>query len=170
MAFLGPLATTSTYGLVQIGSNMSVVNGVISATGSGTSIVGTWAPTMTAANGAATLTISDAHYVKNGQLVTCTFDMTFLTDTLNGTITLGGLPFASITSTNSGYVGSVIFSGYFSMKNTVNFIGGSVVSNSTTATLWQDTGNSSVTVNNLDGTVIQPVTRLMGTIQYISAA
>ena len=170
MAFLGPVATTSTYGLVQVGSNISVVNGVISATGSGTSVVGTWTPTITATTGAATLTINDAHYVKNGQLVTGTFDITILTGTLIGNITLGGLPFVSITSTNSGYVGSVVFSGYFAMKTTVNFVGGGVVGNSTTATLWQDTGNSSVTVANLDGAILQITTRLTGTVQYISAA
>ena len=170
MAFLGPLATTSTYGLVQIGNNMSVVNGVISSTGSGSSTVGTWSPSMSGSGGTAVLTVNDAHYVKNGQLVTCMFDISFSTDTLSGNITLGGLPVTSITSGNPGYVGSVVFSAYFAMKNTVNFIGGNVVSNSTTATLWQDTGNSSVTVSNLDGSIIQPSTRLTGTVQYISAA
>jgi hypothetical protein len=47
MSYLTPFATTSEYGVVQIGSGISVANGVISTTNSSSStnvIVGTWTP------------------------------------------------------------------------------------------------------------------------------
>lgn len=173
MAFLGPSATTTGYGLVQIGNNLSISNGVISSNsnsnsaGNGSNLLGTWTPTITAPSGSATLTINDAHYVKSGQLVTCLFDIAVLSESLNGSISMEGLPFTSITS--SGYVGSLFFSAYFNLQDTVNFIGGTVLSNSSTISLWQDSGNPSMTVTAMVKNTLQSTSRLVGTIQYISS-
>jgi hypothetical protein len=183
MSFLyGPASTTS-LGLVQIGQNITVSNvgvisvttGVTGATGAtgpaGASItLNSWSPTITGSGGTLTLTVNDAHYVKTGQLITCTFDITVLSNSITGNLTLGGLPIISFAaSSSSTYVGDVYLSAYFALRSSVNFLGGTVLSNSTAAALWQDSGSSSSTVSALTGSVLQPTSRLTGTIQYISA-
>lgn len=169
MSFLSMPATTTSLGLVQVGANISVdSNGVIStSSGGGGGTIGTWIPTITGSGGTVALTISQSHYSKNGQMVLCTFD--FLVSAINtsSNLTLSGLPFTSISG--SGYVGSVLFSAYFNLKTPLNFIGGSVLSSSTSALLWQDTGSSSTTVDNMSGGALQSNSRLIGTVQYISA-
>jgi hypothetical protein len=168
MSFLSMPATTTSLGLVQVGTNISVdSNGVISTSSGGGGTVGTWVPTITGSGGSVALTISQSHYSKNGQMVLCTFDFLVSTISASGNLTLSGLPFTSISG--SGYVGSVLFSAYFNLKTPLNFIGGSVLSSSTSASLWKDTGSSSTTVDNMSGGVLQSNSRLIGTVQYITA-
>ena len=165
------IATTTQLGVVKIGTGISVdVDGTISASG-GSSIVGDWTPAiLPSVPGVISLNTKTARYVKTGNLVTCTFDVTVATITGGSnasTLKLSGLPFSSESST--GYVGVVLI-GYFSDMNTnTNYISGSVISTSTQGDLWfQKESNKSLTKLTQDN--VKTNTRLVGTVQYLSAA
>ncbi len=165
------IATTTQLGVVKIGSGISVdVDGTISASG-GSSLVGDWTPAiLPSIPGVISLNTKTARYVKTGNLVTCTFDVTVTTITggnKNSTLKLSGLPFSSESST--GYVGVVLI-GYFSDMNTnTNYISGSVISTSTQGDLWfQKEPVKSLTKLTQDD--VKTNTRLVGTVQYLSAA
>lgn len=72
--------------------------------GTGTSEVlddyeeGNWTPTMTSASGTVTVTASSGQYTKIGNTVFVNFSITYNTDASVGisSITIGGLPFASV--------------------------------------------------------------------------
>ena len=165
------IATTTQLGVVKIGTGISVaVDGTISASG-GSSIVGDWTPAiLPSVPGVISLNTKTARYVKTGNLVTCTFDVTVTTITGGSnasTLKLSGLPFSSESST--GYVGVVLI-GYFSDMNTnTNYISGSVISTSTQGDLWfQKESSKSLTKLTQDN--VKTNTRLVGTVQYLSAA
>jgi hypothetical protein len=165
------IATTTQLGVVKIGSGISVdIDGTISASG-GSSLVGDWTPAiLPSVPGVISLNTKTARYVKTGNLVTCTFDVTVTTITggsSNSTLKLSGLPFSSESST--GYVGVVLI-GYFSDMNTnTNYISGSVISTSTQGDLWfQKEPVKSLT--KLTQGDVKTNTRLVGTVQYLSAA
>jgi len=172
MSYLTPFATTSEYGVVQVGSGISVANGVISTTNSssGTNvIVGTWTPTITS-SAVATITVvaTTANYSKIGQQVTCYFDITVAVESGGsgtGALSLGNLPFTSIVST--GYVGSVIVSYFENAQSKETTITGSVIGNSTRASLWNAHEVFDITCLTQDD--IQITTRLQGTVIYLSA-
>ena len=172
MSYLTPFATTSEYGVVQVGSGISVANGVISTTNSssGTNvIVGTWTPTITS-SAVATITVvaTTANYSKIGQQVTCYFDITVAVESGGsgtGALSLGNLPFTSIVST--GYVGSVIVSYFENAQSKETTITGSVIGNSTRASLWN--AHEVFDITCLTQEDIQVTTRLQGTVIYLSA-
>jgi hypothetical protein len=164
------IATAVQLGVVKIGSGITVaVDGTISASG-GSSIVGNWVPVLTpSVPGVISLNTKTARYVKSGNLVTCTFDIT-VTTIVGGsnasTLKLSGLPFSSENST--GYVGVVLI-GYFEDMNTnTNYISGSVIATSTQGDLWfQKEPKKSLT--QLTQADVKTNTRLVGTVQYLSA-
>lgn len=165
------IASTTQLGVVKIGSGITVaVDGTISSSG-GSTIVGDWTPAiLPSVPGVISLNTKTARYVKTGNLVTCTFDVTVTTITggsNSSTLKLSGLPFSSESST--GYVGVVLI-GYFSDMNTnTNYISGSVISTSTQGDLWfQKESNKSLTKLTQDN--VKTNTRLVGTVQYLSAA
>ena len=172
MSYLTPFATTSDYGVVQIGSGISVANGVISTTNSssGTNIiVGNWSPAITSsATSTITLTTATAIYSKIGQQVTCYFDITVAVESggsPTGALSLSNLPFVSIISI--GYVGSVIISYFDKAGEKESAITGSVIGNSTRASLWN--AHEVYDITSLTQADIQATTRLQGTVMYISA-
>lgn len=164
------IASTTQLGVVKIGSGITVdPSGTISASGS--ALVGDWVPAiLPSVPGVISLNTKTARYVKSGNLVTCTFDVTVTSITGGSnasTLKLSGLPFSSESST--GYVGVVLI-GYFSDMNTdTNYISGSVISTSTQGDLWfQKEANKSLT--KLTQANVKTNTRLVGTVQYLSAA
>lgn len=172
MSYLTPFATTSEYGVVQVGSGISVANGVISTTNSssGTNvIVGNWSPAITSsATATITLTTATAIYSKIGQQVTCYFDITVAVESggsSTGALSLSNLPFVSIISI--GYVGSVIISYFENAQSKETTITGSVIGNSTRASLWNAHEVFDITCLTQDD--IQATTRLQGTVIYLSA-
>lgn len=166
------IATTTSLGVVQVGSGLSItVAGVLSATGgSGPSYAfGTWSPVLVPSpSGTINTTTRNAKYTKIGQLVTCTFDIK-ITGIVGGDedniINLTGLPFTSVTDTAS--VGSVLFSYFKDFDKNVNYLGGTVNSNSTKAALWyqQNPGQSMVSLKQDD---VKTNTILVGTVTYMS--
>ena len=172
MSYLTPFATTSEYGVVQVGSGISVANGVISTanSSSGTNvIVGTWTPTITS-SAVATITVvsTTANYSKIGQQVTCYFDITVAVESggsPTGEVFLSNLPFTSVASL--GYVGSVIVSYFANTAAKETTITGSVIGNSTRASLWNAHEVYDISCFTQDD--IQATTRLQGTVIYLSA-
>ena len=167
------IATTTTLGVVKIGANISVTpDGTISANGGsgGPSYAfGTWTPALVPSpTGSITISTRNAKYTKIGQLVTCTFDIkiTAITGGSDKPIVLTGLPFTSITDTGS--VGSVLISYYKDFDKNVNYLGGTVISASTSATMWyqQNPGQS---LTNLVIDNVKVGTILVGTVTYMSA-
>ena len=166
------IATTTTLGVVKIGANISVTpDGTISANGGsgGPSYAfGTWTPALVPSpTGSITISTRNAKYTKIGQLVTCTFDIriTAITGGSDKPIVLTGLPFTSITDTGS--VGSVLISYYKDFDKNVNYLGGTVISASTSATMWyqQNPGQS---LTNLVIDNVKVGTILVGTVTYMS--
>ena len=167
------IATTTTLGVVKIGANISVTpDGTISANGGGgggpSYAFGTWTPALVPSpTGSITISIRNARYAKVGQLVTCTFDIriTAITGGSDKPIVLTGLPFTSITDTGS--VGSVLISYYKDFDKNVNYLGGTVISASTSATMWyqQNPGQS---LTNLVIDDVKVGTILVGTVTYMS--
>ena len=167
------IATTTTLGVVKIGANISVTpDGTISANGGGggpSYAFGTWTPALVPSpTGSITISTRNAKYTKIGQLVTCTFDIriTAITGGSDKPIVLTGLPFTSITDTGS--VGSVLISYYKDFDKNVNYLGGTVISASTSATMWyqQNPGQS---LTNLVIDNVKVGTILVGTVTYMSA-
>lgn len=131
-------------------------------------IFGTWIPSLTA-GGTIDVAIRSAHYVKVGQLVTCTFDI-IVTNMVGGRkdaeIVLAGLPNTSI---NAGYGAGSIHIGYYkNMSTEVSYISGIVGSNDTRAALWFQQ-HSEKSLKRLTQIDINVETVLAGTITYISS-
>jgi hypothetical protein len=165
------VASTTQLGVVKIGSGITVdPSGTISAAADCCPEVGNWTPALLpSVPGVIFLNTKTARYVKSGNLVTCTFDVavTSITGGSNAsTLKLSGLPYSSESST--GYVGVVLI-GYFSDMNTnTNYISGSVISTSTQGDLWfQKEADKSLT--KLTQANVKTNTRLVGTVQYLSA-
>jgi hypothetical protein len=186
MSYATPTATTTTWGVIQVGANLSITaDGILSAnvgssSGGGNITIGTWTPTLTT-NGAGTIgvTVKNARYSKSGQQVICMFDIQVSSITGGAdhdAVLLGGLPVTSITG--NGYVGGVDIN-YFTNLATVNyFVSGSVKSNGTTAPLWSSPVISDTkTLNSLTSygqaalnqSDLQTSSELSGTITYLSA-
>lgn len=172
MSYLIPVATTTSVGLVQAGTNIAIdANGVISTTsGGGGSTIGTWAPTFVSSlGGTITITVATANYVKTGQSVTCYFDFTETVETgggPTGTMSINGLPFASIAGT--GIVGTAMVNYFENLNVNETFITGTVAG-AATQVLLLATHQVSTSVRLTQGDV-KPTTRLAGTITYQSAS
>jgi hypothetical protein len=179
------IATATTLGVVKIGANISVTpDGTISATGGGgggpSYAFGVWTPALVPSpTGSITISIRNARYAKVGQLVTCTFDIRITAITggsddnrINAImgdsdkpIVLTGLPFTSITDTGS--VGSVLISYYKDFDKNVNYLGGTVIPASTSATMWyQQNPGQSLTLLIIDNVKVGTI--LVGTVTYMS--
>lgn len=166
------IATTNSLGVVQVGSGITITpQGVISASG-GSSTIGIWSPTISVATaGIITVTTATGSYVKIGQQVICYFDITLLTRTggaNSSALTLNGLPFASIIGT--GIVGSLIVTYFENVNTNQTYLTGTVPGSSTSVLLWdQHQQSSSQRLTYADVQAGSSPTRLVGTIQYISA-
>jgi hypothetical protein len=164
------IATTTQLGVVKVGSGIAVaVDGTISASGGGNYEIGTWVPQLVGSvAGTIALTVQNARYIKTGQGVMCTFDITIASITggsNSSTLTLAGLPYTSILDT--GYVGSVYFSYFQNMNKNVDYLGGTVVNNTKNALLWCNTEQSK-SLDRLMQENIKATARLVGTINYIT--
>jgi len=163
------IASTTQLGVVKVGSGITVaVDGTISASG-GNYETGTWVPQLVGSvAGTIVLNRQNARYIKTGQSVMCTFDIT-VTSIIDGNkdsmLTLAGLPYNSITDT--GYVGSVYFSYFQNMNTNIDYLGGTVVSNTKTALLWCNTEQSK-SMDRLVQNNIKSTARLVGTINYVT--
>jgi hypothetical protein len=171
MTYLFPIATTSTTGVVQAGTNISIdAAGVISTVGGSGSTSGTWTPTFVSSlGGTIAITVATANYVKTGQNVTCYFDFTELTETgggVAGTMSINGLPFASIAGT--GIVGTAMVNYFENLNANETFITGTVAGAASQVLLWA-THQVSTSVR-LTQNDVKPTTRLVGTITYQSAS
>jgi len=164
------IATTTQLGVVKVGSGISVaVDGTISASGGGDYEIGTWVPQLIGSvAGTIVLNTQNARYIKTGQGVMCTFDITVTSITggsNTSTLTLAGLPYTSITDT--GYVGSLYVSYFQNMNTNIDYLGGTVVSNTKNALLWCSTEQSK-SLDRLVQNNIKSTARLVGTINYIT--
>jgi hypothetical protein len=144
--------------------------GYTGSSGTGGSTVGTWTPAIIS-SALATITVvaTTASYSKIGQQVTCYFDITVTVESGGsgaGAVSLSGLPFTSLASL--GYVGSVIVSYFNNASAKETTITGSVVGNSTRASLWNAHEVYDITAFTQED--IQVTTRLQGTVIYLSAA
>jgi len=167
------IASATQLGVVKVGSGISVDgSGTISASGADCCPeVGNWTPSiLPSVPGVISLNTKTARYVKSSNLVTCTFDVTITSITggsNSATLKLSGLPFSSESST--GYVGVVLIGYFTDMNINTNYISGSVISTSTQGDLWfQKEPNKSLT--KLTQADVKTNTRLVGTVQYLSAA
>ena len=163
-----PLASNSTFGVVRSGTNINIANGIISSTGGGATVVGTWTPSVSVSTaGTITLLVNTANYSKTGQQITCYFDFTLLTKTGGAnanTLTLNGLPFTSISGT--GAVGSLVVSIFQNLKLSSSYISGTIAGSSTVVPLYcihESKDNLRLTYED-----VQATTRLVGTVTYIS--
>jgi hypothetical protein len=169
MSHRTPTASATDFGIVKIGANINVANGVISTSGGGATI-GTWTPGITSTLGATiTLTTAVANYAKVGQLVTCMFDFVVATETGGGNaglLTLSGLPFVAIAGT--GLVGSLIVTYFTNLQSTNTYITGTIAGGASSALLWDV--HQANAFSRLRQDDIEPTTRLVGTITYLSAS
>ena len=174
MTYLFPIATASSTGIVQAGTNIAIdANGVISTTGGGSSTIGTWVPTMSVATaGTITLITTTANFAKMGQQVICYFDVTVATRVGGANmsvLTLNGLPFASIAGT--GAVGSLVVSVFENLNTDWSYVTGTIDGNSTSARLYAiHNAESNKRLTYADVQVTPLPTRLVGTITYLSAS
>lgn len=166
------IATTSSLGMVQVGSGLTIDPlGVLSTTSSGGNYSsGPWTPGITGpASGTITLTIKNAKFIKTGQLVTCFFDVK-VTNIAGGSsssiLYLTGLPFLSLT--DAGTVGSVYTSYWEYMDVNLVEVSGTVISNDTKAFLWKANSPQS-TLSSLTRDDIRVGSVLTGTAVYFSA-
>jgi len=170
MTYLFPNANGSDLGIVSAGNNITITNGVISATGGSGATIGTWTPTITSSAVAIiTVTTATGNYSKIGQQVICYFDITITVESGGsgtGALSLSSLPFTSIAGT--GYVGSVIVSYFNNTQSKETTITGSVIGNSTRASLWN--AHEVYDISALTQDDIQVTTRLQGAVIYLSAS
>jgi hypothetical protein len=174
MSYLFPIANGTELGIVSAGTNITITDGVVSSTGGGGgSTIGTWTPTVAVATaGTITLTVNTATYAKMGQQVICYFDITVATKaggSNTNTLTLNGLPFASIAGT--GIQGSLTVSVFQNLNINASYITGTVAGSSTSVLLYEihnDADNSRLTYAEVQAGATP--TRFVGTITYISAS
>lgn len=164
------IASSTQLGTVKIGSGITVTpDGTISTTGGGIVELGAWAPVLLPSlPGNIVTSTRNANYTKIGQQVFCTFDLEVigLAGTDSATVKLTGLPYTSIIST--GYTGSVFFSYFRLMDDNVDYMGGTVISSTTTADIWF-TSQQDKSLVKLTQDSLKIGTRLVGIVQYISA-
>jgi hypothetical protein len=164
------IASTTQLGVVKVGSGISVaIDGTISASGGGSYEIGTWVPQLVGSvAGNIVLNTQNARYIKTGQGIMCTFDIT-ITSIIDGNkdsmLTLTGLPYTSITDT--GYVGSLYVSYFQNMNTNIDYLGGTVVNNTKNALLWCNTEQSK-SLDRLVQNNIKSTARLVGTINYVT--
>lgn len=168
----GDIATTSSLGLVQVGSGLAIDPlGVLSASGGGNYSSGPWTPGLAGpAAGTITLTLKNAKFTKVGQLVTCFFDFKVASmgsGTNSSPLYLTGLPFLSIT--DAGTVGSVYTSYWEFMDLNLVEVSGTVVSGDTKALLWKANSPQS-SLSSLIRDDIKVGSVLTGTAVYFSAS
>ena len=175
MTYLFPLANGTEFGVVKSGTNVTIVNGIISATGGGGggTTIGTWTPTIAVATaGTITITTATATYAKIGQQVICYFDFTLATKAGGAnanTLTLNGLPFTSTTGT--GIVGSLVVSIFENLNVNQSYVTGTVAGSSTSVPLFTiHNAASNVRLTYADVQVTPAPSRFVGTITYISAS
>lgn len=174
MSFLFPIANGTELGVVSAGNNITITNGVISATGGGGgSTIGTWTPTIAVATaGTITLTVTSANYAKIGQQVICYFDVTVATRTGGNnanTLTMNGLPFTSISGVP--VAGSLIVTIFANLNVNNSYLTGTVIGSSTSVPLYSihnAADNTRMTYAELQAGATP--TRLVGTITYLSAS
>lgn len=174
MTYKMPLTTTATggFGVMKIGTGLSVTNGVVSTSG-GSSTIGTWVPTITVATaGTITLLSTTANFSKIGQQVTCYFDVNVATrvgGANTSVLTMGGLPFVSIVG--AGTVGSLVVTIFENLNNNWSYITGTIAGNSTSVELYTIHNTASnIRLTYADVQVTPLPTRLVGTISYLSAS
>lgn len=172
MSYKAPLASATDFGIVKVGTGISVAGGVISTSTSGTTI-GNWIPTMSVAtSGTVTLIPDTANYAKIGQQVICYFDVTVATKVGGANanaLTMRGLPFASIAG--AGVVGSLVVSVFFNLNNNWSYISGTVTGASTSVPLYtihNSADNVRLTYADIQAGLTP--TRLIGTITYLSVS
>lgn len=163
-------ATTSSLGVVTVGSGLAITPaGVLSATG-GSSTIGTWTPTISVTiAGTIGLTINYARYSKIGQQVTCYFDFTVASragGNNNNILTMHGLPFTSIAG--SGIVGSTVMSYWFGLNTDQTNITGTVGGSSTSMELWNVHQAKLMSTLTYQDLIVG--SRLAGTISYLSVS
>lgn len=173
MTYLFPVSNGTELGVVSAGTNITIVDGVVSSTGGGGASIGTWTPAISVSTaGTITVTIATANYSKIGQQVICYFDITVATKAGGAnanTLTLTGLPFTSIAGT--GDVGSGVVSFFLNLATNHTFLTGTVAGSSVIVPLWtvhQATDMSRLTY--ADVLAGANPTRLVGTIAYLSAS
>jgi hypothetical protein len=163
------IATTSSLGVVKVGSGLSITpTGILSSTGSAT--IGAWTPSIVVANaGTITITSTTRNYSKVGQQVTCYFDFTVSTKAgganLNA-LSLHGLPFTSIAGT--GFVGNLVMSYWSGLNTDKTTVTGTVGGSSTISQLWDV--HQSELMSTLTYQDLRVGSRLVGTISYLSAS
>lgn len=173
MSHRTPAASATNFGIVKIGANINVANGVISTAGGGGATIGTWTPTIAvSAAGTITITIASATYAKMGQQVICYFDFTVATKAggaNTNTLTLNGLPFTSIAG--SGNRGSLVVTIFANLNNNWSYISGTVAGSTTSVPLFTIHNSAdNVRLTYADVQAGATPTRLVGTITYISAS
>lgn len=174
MSYLFPIANGTELGAVSAGTNITIADGVVSSTGGGGgSTIGTWTPTISVSTaGTITLTTAAATYAKMGQQVICYFDITVATRAGGAnpnTLTLNGLPFASVAGT--GIQGSLVVSIFQNLNTDQSYITGTVAGSSTSVLLYTiHNAKSNERLTYADVQVTPAPTRLVGTITYISAS
>ena len=100
----------------------------------------------------------------------CAFDLTvsgLSGTTESATLKLSGLPYSSDASL--GYVGTVTIGYYGDLSSKIVSLSGTVIPTSTQADLWVQT-EPNKPLTKLTQADIKTNTRLVGTIQYLSAA
>lgn len=173
MSYLFPLANGTDTGIVSAGTNITIVDGVVSSTGGGGSTVGTWTPTISVSTaGTITLTTNTATYAKMGQQVICYFDITLATRAGGAnanTLTLNGLPFTSVAGT--GIQGSLVVSIFQNLNDNQSYITGTISGSSTSVSLYTiHNATDNVRLTYADVQAGANPTRLVGTITYLSAS
>lgn len=164
------IATTSSLGVVRVGSGLAITPaGILSSTG-GSATIGTWTPSIAVAT-AGTITITNAttNYSKVGQQITCYYDFTVATKaggTNPNVLSLHGLPFTSIAG--SGFVGSVVMSYWSGLNTDETTITGTVSGTSTIVQLWDAHQAKLMTPLTYQDLIVG--SRLVGTISYLSAS
>jgi hypothetical protein len=138
---------------------------VITSTATGEQF-GNWIPALRS-SGNIDINIRNAFYTKNGQLVTCTFDIvvTNMSERNSSTITLNGLPINSIDSL--GMSGSAHLSYFKTPANELTQISGTINGNDSRIELWCER-HGRKGLQQLTQQDIQVNTVLVGTVTYIT--
>ena len=133
---------------------------------------GTWIPKLISGPSGASIAVQvfSAEYCTAGGLVFLTFDMT-VTAKEDGNpssfVMIEGLPFRS-GAASSKHCGSVIVSYFSNLDTELNYMSGSVLSNSYSCDMWCAPANVS-TLQHLERGDVRVGTRLQGSITYMSA-
>ena len=177
---LSSTSLTVAYGLTLTDGNIALASGhglnyasTSDASGQTSELLddyeeGTWTPAYFGASTAGSFSYNEqqGQYTKIGNLVTCWFNLTNITDNVegSGTVTIGGLPYQAnynITGFNGEAVGTCQMNGFDNIDG--DYINLRIANEGSTITLSKQTGsgnNSSavpVTDRNTDGADIRGV-------------